>query len=185
VTDWAEPRFERRDVDKSGRILRDVGTRSAEELEWAFEVMDNWRASHAFPLNTVQVGLRRRAAAVDPTAFVVQRLKRAQSILRKLERQPSMRLSQMQDLGGCRAVLRTTAGATRLHDRYIKGRTSLELAGMKDYVQEPRSSGYRSIHLVYKYRSGRIDSPAAYEGHLIEIQIRSQVHMHGVPRSRR
>lgn len=173
MTEWTEPRFERKDVDRAGRLLRDTGSLSIEELNWAFEVMDNWRASHAFPLNTVQVGLRRRARAIDGSALVVQRLKRVQSILRKLERQPTMRLSQMQDLGGCRAIVRSVNAARRLKDTYLKARDSGNVAGTKDYIQEPRPSGYRGIHVIYRYRGGRVDSPASFDGHMVEVQIRS------------
>src|SRR5438094_9039460 len=36
-----------------------------ERVERAFDVINNWRSSHSYPLNTLTVGLRRQAAHVD------------------------------------------------------------------------------------------------------------------------
>jgi len=36
----------------------------------------NWRSTHTFPLNTMQMLLRRIAKSVDKTALIAQRLKR-------------------------------------------------------------------------------------------------------------
>ena len=60
---------------------------------------------HAFPLNTITMDLRQKVKRVRPGANVVQRLKRARSMLAKLQKEASMRLTQMQDIGGCRAVV--------------------------------------------------------------------------------
>ena len=43
----------------------------------------------------------------------------------------------------------------------------------KDYIQEPNpSTGYRSVHLVYKYKSDKIKE---YNGLMIEIQLRTKL----------
>ena len=88
----------------------------------ALEIINNWRAAHSFPLNTIQVGLRRRARDVDDHALIAQRLKRVPSILQKLRRFPHMKLSRMQDIGGCRAVVDTSAEARKVHLEYAKSR---------------------------------------------------------------
>jgi hypothetical protein len=43
-------------------------------------VINNWRSSHAFPLNALHVTLRGRAKKVDPHVLTAQRLKRLSSI---------------------------------------------------------------------------------------------------------
>lgn len=171
---WSQPRFHRNDVDLAGRILR--GEIASADVVWAYEVLDNWRASHAFPLNTFQVLLRRRAREVDRRAFVAQRLKRVPSIMKKLEKQRSMRLSQMQDVGGCRAVVRSADQAAELRQLYRErvARTALYV-GEKDYIATPRESGYRSYHLVFKYKSARSGPLSVWDGLQVEIQIRSQL----------
>ncbi len=174
-TEWVEPKFGNSEINRAGEILRRQDTSSTDDLAWAYEVVDNWRASHAFPLNSVQIALRRRARELDKKALVAQRLKRVPSILKKLETQSTMRLSQMQDIGGCRAVLRTLRQVVDLRGLYRLRRSAFELVGEKNYIDNPKTSGYRSIHLVYKYRGQRSDSRSVYDGHHIEIQIRSQL----------
>ena len=130
-------------------------------------VINTWRASHAGPLNTFRMNLRRR---VRGRGFVAQRLKRLPSIISKLERLPRIRLSQMQDIGGCRAVLRTSDNAYDLASDFVISRIRHELVRHKNYIEYPRQSGYRSIHLVYEYNS---DRSTHWQGLKTEIQIRS------------
>lgn len=65
----------------------------------AIDVVNNWRSSHGYPLNTFQMNLRKSARVLDPEADVAQRTKRLHSIATKLDRFPDMKLSQMQDVG--------------------------------------------------------------------------------------
>jgi hypothetical protein len=92
-------------VDKAGAILRDWGNRGADEKQMALSIMQNYRAAHTYPLNGLYTTLRSRARKLDKTALAAQRLKRFESVFIKLMRNKSMQLSQMQDIGGCRAVL--------------------------------------------------------------------------------
>ena len=66
---------------------------------------NNWRSSHGMPLNTFRKTLRLYATRLDSQSLVAQRIKRLSSIELKLRRFPTMKLSQMQDLGGCRAIV--------------------------------------------------------------------------------
>ncbi|MEO9962067.1 MAG: hypothetical protein ABJF07_17380, partial [Nisaea sp.] len=65
-------------------------------------VLDNWRASHSYVLNTFQANLRLRAKGKDIT--VAQRLKRRPTIIDKLRREPTMQLNTMHDMAGCRLI---------------------------------------------------------------------------------
>ena len=49
----------------------------------------------------------RRLAASRKDLIVAERLKRLDSIINKLKREPSMSLWAMQDLGGCRFIVPT------------------------------------------------------------------------------
>lgn len=138
----------------------------------ALSVVNNWRSSHAFPLNTLQMSLRRRAASVDRDATVSQRIKRLPSITQKIERFPGMRLSRMQDIGGCRAVLSDVDAVRRAFEIYRQGNGKHELTRVDDYIDDkPKASGYRGVHLVYKYRS---DRKSTYNGLSIEVQLRTR-----------
>lgn len=164
---WARPEYSIPDVNVAGKAL---ANRDGDFLA-ALDVVGNWRASHSYPLNTLQLGLRTRTSGIS-RALVAQRLKRVSSIIAKLRREPDMKLSQMQDIGGCRAVVDSIAAVHRLRDSYLKSRMKHKFAKQKDYIAEPKESGYRSIHLVYRYYSHR---NSTWNGKKIEIQLRSRL----------
>jgi hypothetical protein len=85
-----------------------------------------------------------------------------------------MSLTQMQDIGGCRAIMPTVADALALVALYLRP-SSMKAKLLKspnDYVASPKDDGYRSVHLVYKYHTDSLRYKI-FEGHRIEIQIRS------------
>src|SRR5690606_22040137 len=133
----------------------------------ALSIINNWRSSHSFPLNTIQTGLRRKARQVDPDCLVAQRIKRLTSIRAKLERFPNMRLTQMQDIGGCRAFVRDVDAVQSLVRAYEESYHKHKLDPIDDYITSPKPSGYRGIHLIYRYFSDRNDT---YHGLKIEVQ---------------
>jgi hypothetical protein len=169
---WTEPRYSRSTVDKAGVCYIDPEAKQADR-DKARLVINNWRSSHSYPLNTLQMNLRYAASQVDPDPAVAQRIKRLPSIQHKLERFPGMNLSRMQDLGGCRAVVANVARVTELLEFY-RSKTQMKHSLVREdlYVWEPKESGYRSIHLVYAYHSDKKDT---YNGLKIELQLRSQL----------
>lgn len=179
---FTKPQYSRREVNKAGEYLLSFmrslsvepeNTKHAvepENIEHAFDVLDNFRAAHAFPMHTIQNNLRYRANVIDRKSIVVQRLKRLTSIWKKLDRFNMMRLWDMQDIGGCRAIVSNLDFVQRLVESYKSSSIRHRLAGEKDYIQEPRDSGYRSRHLIYRYVSDRNE---IYNGLKIEIQIRT------------
>jgi hypothetical protein len=167
---WTQPEYSKSQVNRAGEILI-TPEAAPDDLGRALQVINNWRSSHSFPLNTLQNLLRDKAAQVDTQSLISQRIKRLAAIKLKLGLQPTMALSQMQDIGGCRAVVRTVRGAYRVVDLFAKSRTKHRLRRKTDYIQLPRDTGYRSVHLMYKFQ-GRIE---AYNGLQIEVQIRSQL----------
>src|SRR5262245_31879637 len=138
------------------------------EFDEALDVINNWRSSHSFPLNTFQTGLRKKARGLDSRALVAQRLKRLSSIELKLELIPQMKLSRMQDIGGCRAVVRDVTTVRKLARLYAVSAMKHRLARVDDYIQHPKESGYRGIHCVYIYFS---DRKTTYNGLRIEMQL--------------
>lgn len=169
---WATPDFSRPEVDEAGTVLATGDAPGLDEYEHALGVINNWRASHAFPLNTFQVTLRNKARQVDKQGIVAQRIKRLSSIEAKLRRYNWLRLSDMQDIGGCRAVLRATSAVEDLVESYESSSLKHVLDKKDDYIAAPKASGYRGVHLIYRYRS---DKTETYEGLKIEIQLRSKL----------
>ena len=170
MADWrVSPKYSRTQVNRAGRAL--VADDPDTEV---LEIVNNWRASHGIPLNAIQSDLRIAARRIDPNCLLAQRLKRLSSIKDKLSRWP-MPLTQMQDVGGCRAVLEDQTKARELYFRYLSSSRIGHLCwGKNDYVRDPQPTGYRGFHLKYKYQSSKADL-AAHNGMRIEIQIRSQL----------
>lgn len=129
--------------------------------EDALDTMERWRRAHYKPLVSANNGLRARARALEIDAEVTQRLKRSQTILDKLRREPTLDLSRMQDIGGCRAVVETKDELRRLEARILKRLTPITHT---DYIEHPRESGYRGVHIV-----------VTYQERAIELQLRTQV----------
>lgn len=168
---WVEPQYTKNQVDRAAQHLI-AGPNSEDELVEALAIINNWRSSHSFPLNTFQVGLRRRARQVDNDVLVAQRIKRLSSIEAKLTRFRTMKLSQMQDIGGCRAVVRDVARVQDLVELHRTSALKHKLLRTDDYIATPQKSGYRGVHLIYRYNSDRSET---YNGLQIEIQLRSQL----------
>jgi len=85
---------------------------------------------------------------------------------------PTLSLWEMQDVGGCRAVLPTVAGACDLAEVHRRRPARHQMLWERNYVDKPKGDGYRSIHFVYEYRSDRNHT---YDAMRIEIQIRSHL----------
>ncbi len=171
---WTKPIYGKAKVDRAGHILIDENL-TEETKEEALTILNNWRSSHAYPMNTFQARLRQMSKKVDENAIVVQRLKRVPSIIKKLKRDQTktMSLSQMQDIAGCRSVLLDVNKVNQLTEIYRKSRgLKHKKLREKDYIKNPKKDGYRSIHLIYRYKSDKIKT---YDGLLIEIQIRSKI----------
>ncbi|MCY4474730.1 MAG: RelA/SpoT domain-containing protein [Chloroflexi bacterium] len=163
--------FDPKEIDAAGRVLANVQEVGEEDSEWfeAFRLVSDWRAVHAAPLKTFRNRLGRR---VGRRGTVAQRLKRMPTIISKLERLPRLKLSKVQDIGGCRAIVPTTNDAFRHATELLDSRVRHRLVRYRDYIERPRSSGYRSLHLIYSYNS---EKSAIWNGLNTEIQIRSRL----------
>lgn len=161
---WSKPPLcTNGELDRAGEAIG-MGDLSPQHVA----LVDQWRASHNFPLNSFQVTLRGRVGRIASNAVVAQRLKRFRSIQAKLSRFDRMPLSQMQDIGGCRAVLPSlddVAAAVDVH--LVEG---FRLA--KDYIMKPKDDGYRSVHFVGRYKA-RFAEHECWNNRRIEVQLRT------------
>lgn len=173
------PEHSRSAVSRASKLIG-KGNGSALEAEHARAVLSNFRSAHAFPLNAVTVTVRQKALNVDPNAIVAQRLKRLPTILDKLKRIPTMSVTTMQDLGGCRVVFANLDDVDRLVKELLDApRARNRVVRVYDYLRNdpnnnhsgPKASGYRGMHLAYEYRASKKE----YEGLRIELQVRTQL----------
>lgn len=123
------------------RVERAVADFDERKLDEAWEVLAWLRSLYARPLSMVAADLRyhvdRADARVQGRIEVAQRLKRLETLIGKLGREPG-NVTQMQDIGGVRAVLPS------LRDVYVVRRRLLKswvVIRERDYIAQPKSSG--------------------------------------------
>lgn len=161
-------------LNNVGKYLIKEGTFDIGEYISAIELAEQWRACHAYPINTFQSLLRKKLASYNGKPIVAQRLKRMPTIIDKLRRYPNMQLTTMQDIGGIRAILSNMKDVRSLVSEYVNNnRLTHELIDEKNYIDYPRSEdGYRSYHLIYKYNNKLASN---YNGLRLELQIRTKL----------
>lgn len=167
------PRYSKTAVDKAGATLRRNLSEQVDqaELGHALDVLSNWRASHSYIINTFQATLRDKTKKLNIDSLIAQRLKRMPSILNKLRLRPTMRLSTMQDIAGIRVVVNSISDVNKIAEAYRQSSFFHERMPEDDYIANPKESGYRSLHQIYKYKNLRNRS---YDGLFIELQIRTK-----------
>lgn len=151
-------------VNKAGKKLRRwaAGELTDQAMyHQALAVLLAYRAAHKDPLTKANMGLRSMVRTEGCRVEVTQRLKRVPTIIDKLTREPTMQLANMQDVGGCRAVLRSVDEVRRVQRRLVKNRPPLRVT---DYITTPRDSGYRAVHVI-----------VCYDERAIEVQLRTPV----------
>lgn len=193
MAEWVTPQYKSKgEVDRAGKALIE-NSLSPLERATTLSLINNWRAVHRYPLHIAKVTLKKRADRVSKRSVSAQRLKRLSSISLKLRRNSNMKLTQMQDIGGCRAILPTMREVKQLIEIYEeaikknppekemksqpakrKSQIRPELVERYDYIKNPKPDGYRSHHYVFKYRSAAKDKQI-YNGLRVEIQIRSKL----------
>lgn len=136
-------------------------------------VVENFRASHAYILNTFQANIRNHSRGV--AISVGQRLKRRNTILDKLEREPSMPLYAMHDIAGNRMVFKDIPDLEEvrasMHGARWKHKLTHEV-DRYDYMSAPKLTGYRGIHDVYEYNVNSAGG-IPWNGLKLEIQYRT------------
>ena len=181
---WTERKYSKGQVDRAGEALIALGKNDPAREE-AIAVVDNWRSCHGYPLQVIKMTLLNRAKTINPKTLIAQRMKRRPSIEIKLLDNPNMKLSQMQDIGGCRAVLQNVSEVKQLVDAYkefhaksgkgqSKSRSSWDGSEAFDYIKCPKPDGYRSVHLIFRFQSPSREK-RLFNGQRIEIQIRSKL----------
>lgn len=170
---FPQPDYSNSAVDRAGDILISRKSNDQEQFNHALDVLSNWRACHGYPMNTFQATLRTRLRRLKSNAIVAQRLKRMSTIIDKLRRFRGMKLARMQDIGGLRAVVKSIKDVTQLESIYLMDKKfQHRLVRTDDYIQNPKEDGYRSVHLVYRYKN---KIKPEYNGLLLELQIRTKL----------
>jgi putative GTP pyrophosphokinase len=170
------PLFSKGQVNRAGKLILDARNAAQregavqaveglgpEKLLVAFEAVTWWRTLHSRPLSNVAANLRyhvdKEEGRIGGRVEVAQRLKRLETMIDKLDREPKMGLTQMQDIGGVRALLPSLPHVYSVSRRLRKTWTILRV---RDYIAEPKPSGYRALHLIVQRN-----------GYPVEVQLRT------------
>lgn len=159
-------------VNKAGRTIRRFfRDRDIEEAEYvaALEILLTFRVAHRLPLVSATMGLRSclNSEGLPARDRVSQRLKRVPTIIDKLtQRETTLQLANMQDIGGCRAIVDTIPSIRRIQRRIERNhlKRTATRARVSDYIEQPRDTGYRGVHVIVVYRGRRL-----------EVQLRTRV----------
>lgn len=166
------PSYSKNRVTNAGkRIAKHIAT----DEDWL--VMENWRNSHSYIINTFRTTLDRNIPFRKKNKIILaQRLKRLSTIVDKLTTNRAKDLATMNDLAGCRLIFQNLSDLNAYRNKLQKARFKHQRVNENkyNYIVEPKSTGYRGIHDVFCYnvnsQGGKI-----YNGLLIEIQYRTYV----------
>lgn len=109
-----------------------------------------------------------------PIETVTSRLKKPESMMRKLQRRDlpitltSLR-ENLDDIAGVRVICRYIRDLYLVRD-WLRRQKWVRLIGEKDYVAEPKPNGYRSLHLIVEVEVPRATGEAWVRA---EIQLRT------------
>jgi ppGpp synthetase/RelA/SpoT-type nucleotidyltranferase len=137
-------------LKKAGRSLAEKWP--CKKTDSDFIIVDEYRRSHAEPLNKTYDILERVCQEILTGDFITsQRIKRMPTILEKIKSGIHTDLSSMQDLGGCRAIIHDISSVRKVYDKLLTTPSTeftLNPKSLRDYINTPKPSGYRSMHMV-------------------------------------
>jgi len=148
-------KYSKKQIEKAGFDL--IGSAiefDKKLLSETMSVLTDWRDSHITALDTCENFLKSKVYSTDSAAFIAKRIKRTESIVKKLKRFNKMSLKNMQDIGGIRIVLANNKKVKKLFDELCKEPNFMNDDGnvkFKNYILEPKADGYRSIHIIGKF----------------------------------
>ena len=177
LAEFPTPLYSRKQVVKAGKALLEpmpwIEDR-ADEYRQVFKIAYDWRSSHAYPMRKMRQELRAMVQdLLKRRGITAARLKRMKSIRKKLERLDTT-LAQIQDIGGCRAIVDSQDTLNLLLAQFRSDTARHKLRIHRSYIDDPRLSGYRSHHLVFDFQPENA-SEEPYRDRRIEIQLRSRL----------
>ncbi len=159
-------------IERAGKVLASDENLSESELSDQMDVLSYWRYCHERPLNEAFKLIQIIVSKKEKRAIFARRLKRYQSIIAKLRRFEKMSLKNMQDIGGCRAIVRSEKRlyqVVRELRKLPQFRSADGKLRAKDYLKRPKEDGYRSYHLIGRFQ-GDLGGKSS-----IEVQVRTLI----------
>ena len=186
MSTFPPPPHSRSAVKRAGKAISE-----GVETDHDIDLVDQWRSAHGYVINTFQIFFKRRIVKRSAPAEFAQRLKRRRTVIDKLHRrrndgQPLIAdVTSMHDFAGCRLIFQDIESLVEFRS-YVNSPESMKNVKHKlrhglekyDYIERPKSSGYRGIHDIYfhhprPHRHGDMSAP--WQGLLVEVQYRTRV----------
>ena len=149
----------------SNKILKEKADQAIDGLinHQDLGIVQEWRGKHLAPMIQLKdfVIQETEKLQIKPV-FVSARLKMITTIIDKIKTGRHKKLSTMQDLGGVRIVFDNHKDLYTYYNEILKSK-AFKILRTKDYIKEPKETGYRGIHIVYDI-----------DGYNIELQLRTE-----------
>ncbi len=149
-------------ITKLGKIIRNNLKVDEKPSLDSFKKLQEYRTSYKGDVSSVFEKLTSIAKEIRKDSVTSFRIKRIESILSKIKREPTMALGNMGDIAGCRVLLYSEDSLNKLIEQL---HLNFEVKYVKNYLKESKEDGYKGYHL---YIISPID-----ETRLIEIQVRT------------
>jgi ppGpp synthetase/RelA/SpoT-type nucleotidyltranferase len=154
-------------IDKAGLALAKAKFHDEVDFIELEEVFDEYRKTHLQPLSETTLELQQLLSHYGAQYYIAQRLKRKPQIVRKLNRL-SVRLTQLQDIGGCRIIVQKNSDVDKLYKYLVDtvgSQNVFTIERTTDYRDVGRDdTGYRALHVILRR-----------DGIHLELQIRSRI----------
>lgn len=149
-------------VNKLGKDIRKLIKEDKLPSSELLIKLQEYRTSFKSDLSSVFEIISNVAKDIRSDSITAFRIKRIESILSKIKRQPTMALGNMGDIAGCRILVYSDNSVPKIIEKLNKLFT---VKYFNDYLKETKEDGYRGYHIY-------IESPIN-PNKLIEIQIRT------------
>jgi len=148
-------------INKLGKSLR-LSIREGKSIDKVdLEKLQAYRTSFKDDIAPVFENVARLSKKIRKDSLTSLRIKRIESILSKIKREPTMSLGNMGDIAGCRVITHSKSALSLIRNQISE---IYEITNVKDYVSKPKPDGYRGYHIYIK-------SPVN-EHKQVEIQLR-------------
>ncbi|RBW62960.1 hypothetical protein DS884_01195 [Tenacibaculum sp. E3R01] len=153
-------------IKKLGRNIRKNQRENNIVDKQDLEKLQEYRVSFQNSMNTVFDFLVKRSKYHYKGSLTVYRLKRIDTIIRKINREKTMDFAKMQDIAGCRSIVDSISQIYKIVEDFDNN-PNFEVIDRVDYIVSPRETGYVSYHLIVK---------PINDVRIVEIQLRTRTH---------
>lgn len=161
--------FNRSQIHTLGKRIREAYSVNPDTVsEEDLRLLQDYRTSYKETIAEVFKILHAVGVRVDKKGIITYRIKRLNSIMRKLSRYPDMPLDRLVDIAGCRCIVQTEKQVYEVFE-LLKQSDKLNFdveKDVKDYILHPQKEGYKSLHVYVSLKDDKTKR--------VEIQIRDR-----------